>query len=179
MEDFKKQVEKSAYSFERYCGIDRWSSYHYQLRDIVQTRSSSILEVGVGDRVVANYLKHNTDIEYTSIDIADDVGADVMGSITKLPFENKSFDSVCAFEVLEHLPYDTLDTSLSELARVARRVVDRRPLGRGREGRLARTSRPRDGTDQLPGGDRLPPSLNVLIQHLTNLLRQQFRQLRI
>jgi ubiquinone/menaquinone biosynthesis C-methylase UbiE len=123
MTEFKKQVDKSAYRFERYCGLDRWSSYHYQIHNIVETRSSSLLEVGVGDRVVENYIKHNTDISYTSVDIADDVGADVIGSITKLPFENKSFDAVCAFEVLEHLPYDTLPTSLFELARVARKKV--------------------------------------------------------
>jgi hypothetical protein len=119
----EKQVNKDFYSFERYCTKDRWASYHYQLDEIVKTRSSSILEVGVGDRVVENYIKHNTGIAYTSVDIAEDVGADVIASINKLPFENNSFDAVCAFEVLEHLPYETLPSSLSEMARVARNKV--------------------------------------------------------
>src|SRR5690349_21175804 len=112
----KKQVDRSAYSFDRYCGLDRWSSYHYQITEILRSlpvdnsgqgngearigraRPHAVLEIGVGDGVVAHYLKSNTDIAYTSLDIADDVGADVIGSVTALPFHDKSFDVVCAFE---------------------------------------------------------------------------------
>jgi len=118
-----KQVDKKAYGFFRYCGLDRWASYHYQLTEILSVKPQSVLEVGVGDGVVCGYLSRNTEIAYTSVDIADDVGADVIGSITALPFQDKSFDVVCAFEVLEHLPFETLGTSLSELARVAREKV--------------------------------------------------------
>jgi SAM-dependent methyltransferase len=119
----KKQVDKSAYEFFRYCGLDRWASYHYQLTEILAVKPASVLEVGVGDGVVCGYLSRNTEITYTSVDIADDVGADVTGSIIELPFENKSFDIACAFEVLEHLPFEQLETSLSELSRVARKRV--------------------------------------------------------
>ena len=119
----RKQVNSDAYNFSRYCGIDRWSSYHYQIAEIVKARGKSVLEIGAGDNSTAAYVKGNTDLTYTTVDIADDVGADVIGSITKLPFENKSFDVVCAFEVLEHLPFEKLDTSLSELSRVARMKV--------------------------------------------------------
>lgn len=123
MDTFAKQVDKSAYNFARYCGEDRWASYHAQLTLIIGARPSSVLEVGMGDGVIAEYVKRNTEIQYTSVDIADDVGADVIGSITKLPFGDKSFDVVCAFEVLEHLPFEQLNTALSELARVARTHV--------------------------------------------------------
>lgn len=145
MDTQRKQVDKSAYNFQRYCGLDRWSSYHYQISELLravsvdnsprrgeigQARSATqakgphaVLEVGVGDGVVANYIKRNTDIMYSTVDIADDVDADVIGSVTALPFQDKSFDIACAFEVLEHLPFETIDTSLSELARVARKRV--------------------------------------------------------
>src|SRR3989344_285834 len=119
----RKQVDKNAYRFERYCGIDRWASYHYQLTEIIAVKPASVLEVGVGDGVICGYLSRNTEIAYTSVDIADDVGADVIGSITALPFADDSFDVVCAFEVLEHLPFEKLDTSLFELARVAKKKV--------------------------------------------------------
>lgn len=119
----QKQVDKNAYEFFRYCGIDRWASYHYQLTEILAVKPASVLEVGVGDGVTCGYLSRNTEITYTSVDIADDVGADVIGSITALPFADDSFDVVCAFEVLEHLPFEKLDTSLSELRRVAKEKV--------------------------------------------------------
>ncbi len=123
MDSERKQVDRSAYDFFRYCGLDRWASYHYQITEILSVKPSSVLEVGVGDGVTCGYLSRNTEIAYTTVDIADDVGADVIGSITALPFADKSFDVVCAFEVLEHLPFEKLDTSLSELARVARKKV--------------------------------------------------------
>ena len=117
-----KQVDQSAYQFSRYCGIDRWASYHYQLSEILATTPKTVLEVGVGDGVVGAYLRRSG-VAYTSVDIADDVGADVVGSITTLPFADDSFDAVCAFEVLEHLPYAQLPECLSELSRVAQNKV--------------------------------------------------------
>jgi SAM-dependent methyltransferase len=118
-----KQVDKSAYNFKRYCGIDRWASYHYQLSEIITSGAQTVLEIGAGDGVVGAYLRGNTKVQYTSLDIADDVGADVVGSITALPFPDASFDAVCAFEVVEHLPYEKLNEALSELARVSRGIV--------------------------------------------------------
>ena len=98
-------------------------SYHTQLAEIMRVEPKSVLEIGVGDRVVGSYLKNNTSIAYTSADIADDVGADVIAPVTKLPFPDKSFDISCAFEVLEHLPFDRFQPAFSELARVARSHV--------------------------------------------------------
>jgi SAM-dependent methyltransferase len=45
------------------------------------------------------------------------------GSITDLPFADRSFDVVCCFEVLEHLPGDGPARAMAEFARVARRGV--------------------------------------------------------
>lgn len=118
-----KQVDKTAYRFEKYAGIDRFVSYRCQIAEILDAKPESVMEVGVGDGVVGDYLKRNTDIRYTSLDIADDVGADIIGSVTALPFPDKSFDVTCAFEVLEHLPFDRFDIAITELARVARKKV--------------------------------------------------------
>jgi ubiquinone/menaquinone biosynthesis C-methylase UbiE len=117
------QVSKDAYDFTSYCGLDRWSSYHYQLRDIFSVKPRSVLEVGVGDGVMGRYLKENTSIHYMSADIANDVGADVQVSVTSLPFADRSFDVVCAFQVLEHRPFAELEQSLPHLRRIARKSV--------------------------------------------------------
>lgn len=118
-----QQVTKDAYRFERYTGLDRWLSYYCQLREILALKPASLLEIGVGDGVVRQYLKAHTPIAYTSLDIADDLGADVSGDVRALPFADASFDAVCAFEVLEHLPFEDFEKALDELARVARRYV--------------------------------------------------------
>lgn len=117
------QVPKEWYRFEHYGGVSRFVSYAHQIGTILATNPQSVLEVGVGDHVVGSYIKRQTAIAHTGVDIAEDLKPDVIADIRKLPFPNKSFDTVCAFEVLEHLPFDDFDVTLGELTRVAKRYL--------------------------------------------------------
>lgn len=83
----------------------------------------SVVEVGIGDGVFGNFIKSNVPISYTSVDYARDLNPDIVGSILALPLSDKSYDVACAFEVLEHLPFEEFDTALKELTRVARTHV--------------------------------------------------------
>jgi SAM-dependent methyltransferase len=118
-----KQVDKAHYSFRSYCYPERWASYYYQLETILGLQASSVLEVGSGDNVLRNYIEHNTQISYTNLDIADDLKPDILGSVEHIPCADSSFDVVCAFEVLEHLPFEKFEKSFSEMMRVARTHV--------------------------------------------------------
>jgi len=119
-----QQVNRGSYNFEKYCTLDRWSSYWYQIKEVLQVAPSSILEIGVGDKVLANYLKNNTSIEYYSLDIAEDLQPDIIGDIENLKdVNNNSYDLVCAFEVLEHLPFEKFEIILDGLKRVSRKWV--------------------------------------------------------
>lgn len=118
-----KQINKNYYSFEKYCYISRWSSYFYQIREILDLRAKSILEIGVGDGVLRNYIKNNTDTEYKSLDLNEDLRPDIIGTVEEIPLAGNSFDLVCAFEVLEHLPFEKFEKTLKELKRVSGRYV--------------------------------------------------------
>ena len=117
------QVGKSHYEFGRYGFEGRFVSYYHQLREVLAQKPLSVLEVGVGDKVFGNFIKNNTAVSYTSVDIAEDLRPDVVGSVLALPFADKSFDITCAFEVLEHLPFEKVEGALRELARTARTHV--------------------------------------------------------
>lgn len=55
---------------------------------------------------------------YIGIDLAPGVGVDVVASVTALPFDTASIDTVLCSQVLEHVP--ALNAALLELARVLR-----------------------------------------------------------
>ncbi len=118
------QVHKEeGYNFEKYGGAARFSSYAHQLEEILRNAPRSVLEVGVGDGVVGGYLKRQTTIRHCWLDIAEDLHPDVVGDVRRMPFPDATFDTTCAFEVLEHVPFEDFEESVRELLRVASRRV--------------------------------------------------------
>ena len=84
-----------------------------------------ILNIGCGPGRSSQYLSsfgEVTSIEYDKdcCEFASErTGLKIInGSITELPFEDKSFDLVCAFDVIEHVEDDQL--AVSEMKRVAK-----------------------------------------------------------
>lgn len=118
-----KQVDKKAYSFSSYSFPGRWVSYFHQIGESLALKPDSILEVGTGDGVYKNYILNNTKILYKNLDIAQDLNPDIVGTVDNIPLENDSFDLVCAFEVLEHLPFERFEKCLSELKRVSKKYI--------------------------------------------------------
>lgn len=117
------QVSKESYTTGRYAKLDRFASYSYQVQELVACAPSSVLEIGVGDGVVSEYFKKHSGIAYTTSDFADDLSPDIVADVRSLPCKDASYDAVCAFQVLEHLPFEEFETAVSELFRVARRHV--------------------------------------------------------
>jgi hypothetical protein len=118
-----KQVDKTHYLFTNYVYPERWNSYYHQLKEVLALNPTSILEAGAGDEVLRSYLLKNTSIQHTSVDIAEDLHPDIFGSLEKLPVEDNSYDMVCAFEVLEHIPFEKFEDCIKEMTRVARTYV--------------------------------------------------------
>ncbi len=97
-------------------------SYYNQLNEIYNTNPKTVLEIGIGNKLIYNHLKE-IGIKVTSLDINKKLKPDYVGDIRKLPFKDNSFDTVCAFEVLEHIPFYDFEKSLNELKRVSKKYV--------------------------------------------------------
>ena len=118
----KNQVEPSHYFKPSYDTKKRFISYWHQITELIQLKPSSILEIGIGNSLVSNYLKQRG-YNVTTMDIDPCLNPDIVASIDRIPFTDESFDVVACFEVLEHLPYEKFTISLKELHRVSRRYV--------------------------------------------------------
>lgn len=117
----KTQVNRKHYK-EGYDNLRRWISYHYQIKTILETKSKKVLEIGVGNGVVSDYLKKQK-ISVKTCDFDKSLKPDFVADIRKLPFKNKDFDLVYACQVLEHLPWNESLKALKELKRVSKKHV--------------------------------------------------------
>lgn len=107
------------YKTEQYNCKERYSSYWHQVHEVMSLMPGRVLEIGIGSGLVT-YALRALDVDVVTLDIDNDLKPDVVGSAASLPFEDDSFDVVLCCEVLEHLPYDSLELALSEIRRVTR-----------------------------------------------------------
>jgi ubiquinone/menaquinone biosynthesis C-methylase UbiE len=136
LSDFVGPTGNATDKYGRRNPLTRWLLSRF-LREIDETARisapTSILDVGCGEGIVTERLAAVTGARTIGVDLGTDEltehwrrreGENVSfqpASAYDLPFEDASFDCVCALEVLEHLerPRD----ALAELARVSRRGV--------------------------------------------------------
>ncbi len=118
----KPQVSASCYDKNAFHPL-RIESITEQLRQICYSGYTNILEVGVGKGFLKHCFKFFPQISHTTLDIAEDLSPDYVGSVTNMPFEDNQFDLVMCGEVLEHLPFTDFLPSLKEIRRVARYKV--------------------------------------------------------
>ncbi|NIO20358.1 MAG: methyltransferase domain-containing protein [Candidatus Aenigmarchaeota archaeon] len=115
------KLSKEIY-YENYDDITRFMSYFYQIDLVKKLKPKTVLEIGVGNKTVSNYLKQYGFIVKTC-DLNKELRPDYVADIKRLPFKNNSYDAVLAFEILEHLPWEEVDKALKELHRVTKKYV--------------------------------------------------------
>ncbi|MDJ0694075.1 glycosyltransferase [Mastigocoleus sp. MO_188.B34] len=93
---------------------------------LIPENIASILDVGCGDGFVTNALPN--EMRVVGLDSSEEALKSVIkehsiGSITDIPFTQKSFDLVMANDVIEHLPEEVYLKGVYELFRVAEKFV--------------------------------------------------------
>lgn len=112
-------MEPSHYFRAAYDSKERFISYWHQICEIVKLNPASILEIGIGNKFVSNYLK-NKSYKVTTFDFDINLKPDLCGSVLNLPFKNESFELSACCEVLEHIPFDLFTSALAEIYRVTK-----------------------------------------------------------
>ncbi len=122
MKRYKKQVPFSHYFNLEYDTKERWISYWYQVKEVLMTKPLTVLEIGVGNKLVFNQLK-KFGIKVTTCDFDKRLKPNYIADVRKLPFKNNQFDTVLCAEVLEHLPFSEFTKALKEIIRVSKKYV--------------------------------------------------------
>lgn len=98
----------------------RLASYWHQIDEVLSLAPHSVLEVGMGNGFVTASLRREG-IEVKTMDVAPDLGPDIVASVTDIPLADASVDVTLCCQVLEHLPFEEFPAGVRELARVARK----------------------------------------------------------
>lgn len=117
-----KQVDKSHYMFQSYLDKLRWASIWHQVDEVLRLKPGSVLEIGPGPGIFKAVVSL-FDVSVETLDIDPELHPDHVGSAESMPFKDNSYDIVCAFQVLEHVPFNTSLRVFSQMCRVAKRHV--------------------------------------------------------
>jgi ubiquinone/menaquinone biosynthesis C-methylase UbiE len=117
-----KQVNASHYSFESYMRKERWNSVWHQLDEIIKLQPLSVLEVGPGSGLFKS-IAMSFGLKIETVDVDPELKPDYVGSAIALPFREGQFEVACAFQVLEHLPFEDSLKAFAEMVRVSSKFV--------------------------------------------------------
>lgn len=118
----KLQVAPDHYIDPSYDSKERFISYWHQINEVISLNPKEVLEIGIGNGFVHNYLKEKG-IKIKTLDIDKRLNPDIVGSVLGIPFFDETYDVVACYQLLEHLPYSDFCKSLEEIHRVSRKHV--------------------------------------------------------
>jgi SAM-dependent methyltransferase len=118
------QVDAKFYSFAEYVNFRRWCSYWHQIDAVLRGRPSSVLEIGPGFGTTTQALRR-AGVQVTTFDFDPELKPDLVGDARALNtlVAPGSFDAICAFQVLEHIPFEDFDGIVANLALASRDKV--------------------------------------------------------
>ena len=118
----QKQVDKSHYEFGKYINKRRWASMWHQLDEVIKLDPDRVLEIGPGPGVF-KAVAGAFGVCVETLDLDPELQPDHVASVFAMPFANGAFDVVCAFQMLEHMPFEKSLDAFREMVRVAGKAV--------------------------------------------------------
>ena len=117
----EQEVYELIYNDEAYFYYGRSNHGHKALEAIAKLKPTSLLDVGCGHNKFVQEIKE-LGVKAIGVDFACK-SADQIADILDLPFKDKEFDFVTAWDVLEHLLPNQIETALLEMKRVSDRFA--------------------------------------------------------
>lgn len=116
------QVDKTHYQFKKYVTEARWMSIWHQLNECIALDPETVLEIGPGTGIFKSMMK-TSGYHVETVDIDPELRPDFIADCKRLPFDDESFDITCAFQMLEHLPFEDSLITFREMTRVSKKYI--------------------------------------------------------
>jgi hypothetical protein len=114
--EFARQFEQERGDYLAHIDFYTWTRHYHLFKDICALVQGDLLEVGTGDGVVKRCAQPFVR-SYTVMDINPRLQPDVLADLSvHQPDLVGRFDAAVAAEVLEHLPFESLEPCLGHLA---------------------------------------------------------------
>jgi len=113
--DFNSQFYLEYEEFLKGIDLSSWFRYYFIIKEVIELKPKSIIEIGAGNEVVKNYLKIIIK-NYKVLDINSKLKPDVLSDLREFrPELKEKFDCLICAEVLEHMPFEDLGKNLSNI----------------------------------------------------------------
>lgn len=106
----------------KFLSKDLFHSYYLQMKTILDLSVDSVLEVGPGERFVADYMK-TLGITYDTLDSDQASSPTILTDLRDVRPDESRWDVVSAFQVLEHMPFSESETNVGKLASASKKYV--------------------------------------------------------
>lgn len=117
-------LKKGALNKGKFLTAAHHNSYYLQMLTTHELKVDSVLEIGPGENFAANYLR-TLGINYDTMDIVEHSQPTILGRLEELDERNylRRWQLVCAFQMLEHSPYELFVENIRKMAAMSDRYV--------------------------------------------------------
>ena len=119
----EKNLEKESYFNNEYFSLTQLCSFAHQIHDIYKLQPENILEFGIGNGFTSTYLKRSG-FTVTTVDINNNLNPDICSSINEIEkiLVDEKFDLIVCCEVLEHMPFEEFEKSISIFSNLGKKL---------------------------------------------------------
>lgn len=119
----ERALKRPEYFSNHYFSMVQLTSHAQQIHDINALNPVSVLEIGIGNGFTSSFLRL-AGHDITTADINDDLEPDYVAPLAELPglMKGRQFDLVACCEVLEHMPWDEFENSISTMRQLSPRL---------------------------------------------------------
>lgn len=115
------QIPREVYFKESYNCTTRFISYKNQIDLVKSFNPKSVLEIGIGNGLVTNYLR-SCNISVVTFDFDKSLCPDFIGDVRNINLKER-FDVILCCQTLEHIPYEDLDNVLKRLSKISNNLI--------------------------------------------------------